>query len=158
MGDAYTITDEGRAAPPAMTNIRDGIPEGLSVTSMPICTPTFVLARDGQEIGRIEGHPGEVFFCGLLARCWPRRAPTLGAKPGPPGMRHLPCRTDRRPRPADAQRICVARRRLEGLVSARREGQAIFYSILDPKVERMVSVLAEMFCPEDMRHGDRTKG
>ena len=52
----------------------------------------------------------------------------------------------------------LARLRLEGLVSARREGQAIFYSILDPKVEQMVSVLAEMFCPEEMRTGVRTKG
>ena len=39
----------------------------------------------------------------------------------------------------------LARLRLEGLVSARREGQAIFYSILDPKVEHMVRLLAQMF-------------
>ncbi|AXQ95835.1 metalloregulator ArsR/SmtB family transcription factor [Cereibacter azotoformans] len=43
----------------------------------------------------------------------------------------------------------LARLRLEGLVSARREGQAIFYSILDPKVERMVRLLAELFCRRD---------
>ncbi|SNX71077.1 ArsR family transcriptional regulator [Cereibacter ovatus] len=40
----------------------------------------------------------------------------------------------------------LARLRLEGLVSARREGQAIFYSILDPKVEHMVRLLARLFC------------
>ena len=44
------------------------------------------------------------------------------------------------------------------LARLRLEGQAIFYSILDPKVEQMVSVLAEMFCPEEMRTGVRTKG
>lgn len=43
----------------------------------------------------------------------------------------------------------LARLRLEGLVSARRDGQAIYYSILDPKVERTVALLAEMFCPAD---------
>ncbi|MCX7645254.1 MAG: metalloregulator ArsR/SmtB family transcription factor [Rhodobacteraceae bacterium] len=40
----------------------------------------------------------------------------------------------------------LARLRLEGLVSARREGQAIYYSILDPRVHEMVGLLARMFC------------
>ncbi len=40
----------------------------------------------------------------------------------------------------------LARLRLEGLVQARREGQAIYYSILDPKVAEMVSLLNRMFC------------
>jgi ArsR family transcriptional regulator len=40
----------------------------------------------------------------------------------------------------------LARLRLEGLVSARREGQAIYYSILDPRVGDMVELLARMFC------------
>jgi DNA-binding transcriptional ArsR family regulator len=39
----------------------------------------------------------------------------------------------------------LARLRLEGLVSARREGQAIFYSLLDPKVTEMIEVLARLF-------------
>lgn len=41
----------------------------------------------------------------------------------------------------------LARLRLEGLVSARREGQAIYYSILDPKVVEMVALLARLFGP-----------
>lgn len=40
----------------------------------------------------------------------------------------------------------LARLRLEGIVSARREGQAIFYSILDPKVVEVLSVLSKLFC------------
>ncbi len=40
----------------------------------------------------------------------------------------------------------LARLRLEGLVSARRDGQAIFYSILDPKVVDVLAVLARLFC------------
>ncbi len=40
----------------------------------------------------------------------------------------------------------LARLRFEGLVSARREGQAIYYSILDPKVRDTISLLARLFC------------
>ena len=40
----------------------------------------------------------------------------------------------------------LARLRLEGLVSARREGQAIYYSILDPKVVEVLGVLSKLFC------------
>lgn len=39
----------------------------------------------------------------------------------------------------------LARLRLEGLVSARREGQAIFYSLLDPKVAAVIEVLARLY-------------
>jgi DNA-binding transcriptional ArsR family regulator len=39
----------------------------------------------------------------------------------------------------------LARLRLEGLVSARREGQAIYYSILDPKVGDTIALLARLF-------------
>ncbi len=40
----------------------------------------------------------------------------------------------------------LARLRLEGMVSARREGQAIFYSILDPKVRDILQVIYALFC------------
>jgi len=40
----------------------------------------------------------------------------------------------------------LARLRFEGLVSARREGQAIFYSILDPKVRDTLRLLGRLFC------------
>lgn len=39
----------------------------------------------------------------------------------------------------------LARLRLEGLVSARREGQAIFYSLRDPKVEKTLLLLCHLF-------------
>lgn len=42
----------------------------------------------------------------------------------------------------------LARLRLEGLVSARRDGQAIFYSLLDPKVTEMIEVLARLYDTE----------
>ena len=40
----------------------------------------------------------------------------------------------------------LARLRMEGMVSARREGQAIFYSILDPKVRDTLKLLDRLFC------------
>lgn len=40
----------------------------------------------------------------------------------------------------------LARLRLEGLVTARREGKSIFYSLGDPKAARVVGLLYDMFC------------
>lgn len=40
----------------------------------------------------------------------------------------------------------LARLRIEGLVQARRDGKAIYYSISDPKVSRTVALMYEMFC------------
>lgn len=40
----------------------------------------------------------------------------------------------------------LARLRLEGLVSCRREGKAIFYSLSDPKVQRSIELVYDMFC------------
>ncbi|PTV97423.1 ArsR family transcriptional regulator [Rhodobacter aestuarii] len=39
----------------------------------------------------------------------------------------------------------LARLRLEGLVSARREGQTIIYSLLDPKVAEMIGLLSKLY-------------
>ncbi|MEH7829499.1 ArsR/SmtB family transcription factor [Gemmobacter denitrificans] len=39
----------------------------------------------------------------------------------------------------------LARLRLEGLVSARREGQVIYYSLLDPKVAETIELLCRLF-------------
>lgn len=39
----------------------------------------------------------------------------------------------------------LARLRLEGLVQARREGQAIYYSILDPKAAEIVTLLNRLY-------------
>lgn len=40
----------------------------------------------------------------------------------------------------------LARLRLEGLVHARRDGKAIYYSIRDPRVLQMIHLMSEMFC------------
>ncbi len=40
----------------------------------------------------------------------------------------------------------LARLRLEGLVQARREGKAIYYSLADHRAERLIGVLYDLFC------------
>ena len=41
----------------------------------------------------------------------------------------------------------LAKLRADDLVSTRREGQAIFYSLANPAVRKVISVLQENFCP-----------
>lgn len=72
----YPITPEGLAAPLRRLDIHDPLPDDLVLSSRPRFTPTFVLVEDGEELGRIEGYPGEDFFWGLLARLLERAAPT----------------------------------------------------------------------------------
>ncbi len=40
----------------------------------------------------------------------------------------------------------LSRLRLEGIVSARRDGKAIYYSLRDPKAQQMIALLYSMFC------------
>ena len=49
--------------------------------------------------------------------------------------------------PAVSQQLM--RLRSDGLVTARREGKAIYYAIADPRVAQVVSTLHEMFCPDE---------
>lgn len=66
VGDAYPKSSEAKIAPLREVRLdrdRDG---GLKLDSRVRYTPTFVLARDGIEVGRIVGYPGEAFFWGQL--------------------------------------------------------------------------------------------
>lgn len=62
VGEVYHKTDEGRTAPLRRLDIREVSPDRLRVESRVVFTPTFILARDGAEIARIEGYPGEELF------------------------------------------------------------------------------------------------
>jgi len=42
----------------------------------------------------------------------------------------------------------LARLRLEGLVTFRRDGKAIYYSLQDHKAKRMIEVVYDMFCKD----------
>jgi hypothetical protein len=66
IGPAYPRTAEGRAAPLRRLHIRDQARAGVLLQRPITVTPTFVLAEEGREIGRIVGYPGEEFFYGLL--------------------------------------------------------------------------------------------
>ncbi len=67
IGPIYPKTDEGKRAPLRTVDIHDARPGDLTDIDGIRFTPTFVLlADDGNEIGRINGYPGEDFFWGLL--------------------------------------------------------------------------------------------
>ncbi len=68
VGDAYAKTPEGRAAPLRRFDIHGPLPDGIDLDGRVRFTPTFILVRDGKEVARMEGYPGEDFFWGLLAR------------------------------------------------------------------------------------------
>ena len=43
----------------------------------------------------------------------------------------------------------LSRLRLEGLVTPRRDGKAIYYSLADDRPKRMMETVYDMFCRED---------
>lgn len=68
IGPAYPKSDLGRRAPLRPVDVAARGGPAVALKSPIRFTPTFVLVRDGRELGRIEGYPGEDFFWGLLER------------------------------------------------------------------------------------------
>lgn len=66
ISEIYPKTIEGKTAPLRRVDIHDSTPGDVALKRPLYYTPTFVLLDDGQEVGRIEGYPGEDFFWGLL--------------------------------------------------------------------------------------------
>ena len=64
IGPIYPKTEFNRRAPLRLVNLDRG-PDAAIVHAPIRYTPTFVLAENGKELGRIEGYPGDEFF-------WPR--------------------------------------------------------------------------------------
>lgn len=75
----YPKTPEGQAAPLTRLDIHDPLPAGLTLKRAAFYTPTFILVRDGTELARIEGYPGEDFFWGLLGMMLKKHADFTGA-------------------------------------------------------------------------------
>lgn len=71
----YPKTDEGKAAPLRLVDMRAERPADLAALAPVKAAPTFVLMHEGREIGRIVGFPGEDFF-------WPMLAQMLEKVPG----------------------------------------------------------------------------
>lgn len=65
---AYPKTAEGQFAPLLLRDLREGAPEGSRYARRVNFTPTFILMDDGEEIGRIEGYPGEDFFWPIFTK------------------------------------------------------------------------------------------
>jgi hypothetical protein len=87
IGVIYAKTDLGRRAPLRMVDLDRGT-SGVRVRSRIVYTPTFVLAENGEELGRIEGYPGDAFFWGLLERLLDLGTPLPRPRPAI-GQRHL---------------------------------------------------------------------
>jgi hypothetical protein len=68
IGPAYPKTAEGRFAPLIRADLRQGPPEGITYDRRVVFTPTFILVENGNEIGRLEGYPGDDLFWPLLTR------------------------------------------------------------------------------------------
>ena len=79
IGPIYRKTELGRRAPLRMVDIGH-VTYALRTRGPVIYTPTFVLVENGQEIGRIEGYPGDAFFWGLLEQLL-EQAPAQRPKP-----------------------------------------------------------------------------
>lgn len=61
----YPKTTEGKIAPLRRYDLHDEKPD-VELKQTVHYTPTFILVQNGNEIGRIEGYPGEDHFWGLL--------------------------------------------------------------------------------------------
>ena len=60
---AYEASPEGEVAPLIHADLRGPLPEGVTLTTRPFVTPTFILLDpQGVEAGRLIGFPGEDFF------------------------------------------------------------------------------------------------
>lgn len=66
IGPIYPKTSEAEKAPLMRQQLRAPLPEGIHFNRPARFTPTFVLIADGDEVGRIEGYPGQDFFWPLL--------------------------------------------------------------------------------------------
>ncbi len=65
---AYPKTTEGSQAPLRRLLIADSWPADLQAVEPARFTPTFILVRDGQEIDRLAGYPGDEHFWYLLGQ------------------------------------------------------------------------------------------
>ena len=85
IGPGYPLTPAGRRAPLVRRSKGDASLAGLANVQF---TPTFILVRDGHEVGRFVGYAGPETFWemldGLLANAGDDEAPQ--GRPGPGGL------------------------------------------------------------------------
>jgi hypothetical protein len=83
IGPIYSKTEFNRRAPLRLVNL-DHDPDPPIAHSRIIYTPTFVLAEDGKEVGRIEGYPGDEFFWVRLENLLQKSSPPAYSEATPP--------------------------------------------------------------------------
>jgi hypothetical protein len=86
VGIGYTKSEEGHKAPLRVHALAEANSAGITLAAPIVVSPTFVLADNGREIGRIVGYPGADFFWGLLGQLMPKlpaekSAPVPSIKP-----------------------------------------------------------------------------
>ena len=81
IGPSYPNTAEGRRAPLRRIHIRDQETAGVTLAARVTGTPTFVVAENGVEIGRIAGYPGPDFFYPMLGEILDRLPPLRPHRP-----------------------------------------------------------------------------
>ena len=82
----YARAPEGQIAPLVHVQLGGPIPEGMTFSSRPGLTPTFILiGPDGHEVDRLIGYPGEDFFWGYLERMFARAGIDPRAESRAPG-------------------------------------------------------------------------
>ena len=62
----YARSRSGRAAPLRVVQFDGPWPDGLTLGSRPVGTPTFILVRNGVELSRMEGYSGARAFASAL--------------------------------------------------------------------------------------------
>lgn len=67
IGVIYPKTAEGALAPLRVIDMHKPMPDDLVKLKPVRYSPTFILFKDNEEIGRITGYPGEDFFWPMLA-------------------------------------------------------------------------------------------
>ena len=70
IGPGYRDSPTGNIAPLTVVDMDGPYPDGLALARRPIVTPTFVLMRDGMELGRIEGYTRQDDFYPALERLY----------------------------------------------------------------------------------------
>lgn len=91
IGPIYSKTEIGKRVPLHMIDLDRDDARAIHTRTPIRYTPTFVLVENGEEVGRIQGYPGDAFFWGLLDRLLEKLPPapakgntsadTLPAKP-----------------------------------------------------------------------------
>lgn len=66
IGPGFPKSSEGQTAPLMRVDIDGPWPDGIALDRRPTITPTFILLRDGVELSRLEGYPGDQYFYPLI--------------------------------------------------------------------------------------------